>query len=153
MSYNTITLKGDPIKHEATADAGDIYPGYLCELTATGVKKHATLAGNAYPMFALEDDHQGNDVTDVYTISNVVSLGVFPPGSEVYALLADGENATAFTSFLESHGDGELQVIDTDASVGLVKTNSIVAVALESLDLSGSLGTTLASRRIKVMIV
>lgn len=152
MAY-TITLKGTPIKHEAKADAGDIYPGFLCERTATGVKKHATLGGNAYPMFALEDDHKGNDVADVYIISNDVFLGVFPPGSEVSALLADGENATAFTSFLESHGDGYLQVIDADTSVGLVKTNSIVAVALESVDLSGSLGGTLAQCRIKVMIV
>jgi len=72
------------------------------------------------------------------------------PGAEIYALLKNGENA-AIGVFLESAGDGTLQVLDADASVGLVKTNSIVGVALEAVDMSGSSGVD-PSGRIKVRI-
>jgi len=151
MAYNTITLKGTPIVHEAVAAAG-LTPGHLCEFTSAGtVQKHATLGGNAYPMFALENDHEGEDNDHAYVAAEQVQLGVFTAGSEVWALLANGETAV-IGSYLESAGGGTLQVLDADASVGLVKTNSIIGVARTAVDMSGSSGVD-PSPRIRVMII
>lgn len=143
-TYKTIIVKGPWERDEDLADAA-ITPGHLCETTTTGVKKHATLGGNAEKMFAIEDDHQGNDISDAYVAANRVQLAICSPGAVVYALLKDGENA-ARGNFLESAGDGTLQVLDADASVALVKTNSIVGVALEAVDMSGSAGVDPSGR-------
>lgn len=151
MASNTIVLKGPVQRIEGTANAA-ITPGHLCELMSTGkYRKHATLGGNAEKLFAIEDDHQGNGISTDYAAAAQVQMVACSPGAEIYALLNNGENA-AVGNFLESAGNGTLQVLDADASVGLVKTNSIVAVALEAVDMSGSSGVD-PSGRIKVRVV
>lgn len=151
MASNTIVIKGPWERIEGVANAA-ITPGYLCELMSTGkYRKHATLGGNAEKIFAIEDDHQGKKISEAYAANDQLQMAVCAPGAEIYAWLANGENA-AIGAFLESAGDGQLQVLDADASVGLVKTNSIVAVALEAVDMSGSAGVD-PSGRIKVRVV
>lgn len=158
MTSNTIVLKGPWTRIEGTASAA-ITPGHLCEVisTASGLqfhnrwRKHATSGGNAEPIFAIEDDSWGKDVTYDYVAETQVQLMQCQPGAEVWALLADGQTAV-IGSKLESNGDGQLRVVVADASVGAVAGEAIVAVALEALDLSGSLGTTVASRRLHVRV-
>lgn len=152
MAYKTIIINGEPIRIEHNAAAA-ITPGFLCELASTGkAQKHSTAGGTAERMFAIEDENQGKGIGDDYATDNVCLLGIFRPGEEVNALLADGENA-AIGSKLESNGDGYLRVVDADASVGDISIQSVVGVALVALDMSGSSGVDPASQRIRIRVM
>ncbi|UCE65941.1 MAG: hypothetical protein JSU85_13970 [Candidatus Zixiibacteriota bacterium] len=151
MAYKTIKVMGDPVVKEYVA-AGAITPGHLVELDTNGkIQAHSTAGGSAQKRFALEDENQGKEIGDAYSTGNIVKTGVFKPGDEVYALLADGETATKH-SLLESYGDGTLRVVDTDASAGEIAVHSIVGEALEALDMSGSSGEDPSSNRILIEI-
>lgn len=150
MAYKTITIVGTPTKKEFDAGAA-ITPGHLLYLASDGdVEVHATAGGTAAPWFALEDDLQGKEIGDAYTAANRVQTGIFKPGDEVYALLADGENA-AIGSYVESNGTGELRVVDTDASTGDIGVQSVVGVAMEAVNLTAS--AISAAARIRIMII
>lgn len=152
MAAKTITLKGTPVREELVA-AGTITPGFLCERTSSGtVQAHSTAGGNCSAMFALEDDLQGNGITDDYSAADLVQLGNYRNGDWVYALLANGENASN-GDFLESQGDGYLRVVDADASVGAIAVKSVVAQAMEAVDLSDSSGADPSTYRIKVKVI
>jgi hypothetical protein len=152
MAYNTITLKGLPAREERAAEAA-ITPGFLIELTSSDtVQAHSTAGGSAATLFALEDENQGNEIGDAYSADDIVLFGVFAPGMEVYALLADGEDI-AIGDLLESNGDGYLREVDADASAGTIGVQSIVGVALEALDMSGSSGEDPSSQRLRILVI
>jgi hypothetical protein len=137
MAIKTITVKGNPVVEEYTVNAA-LYPGMLCELMSTGnVRAHASAGETAERMFALEDENQGNEIGDAYTASNKGQFGIFRPGDQVYARLANGETAV-IGSKLESNGDGYLRVFVEDSSALTVQVQCIVCVALEAVDMSGS---------------
>jgi len=149
-SNRTVAIKGDPIRKESQAAAA-ITPGQLIELaSATTVQRHSTAGGPCSPMFALEDDHQGREIADNYLADTKCTYGVFPPGAEVNALLADGENA-AVGDWLESNGSGDLQVAIID-SIGVGGGLGVVGQAMEAVDLSDSSGGDPATRRIKIAV-
>jgi hypothetical protein len=151
MAYKTIKIKGDPMHLELVAAAA-ITPGHLCEVDSAGkLAVHSTAGGTAAPIFAFEDENQGNEIGTAYTASNQAVALVCSPGCEVFAILANGENA-AIGNFLESQGDGTLRVVDADASVGDVGVQSVVGVAMEAVDMSGSSGVD-PSGRIRVMVI
>jgi len=154
MANNTITLKGDPVRGEALA-SGSVTPGFLLEMTsatADTVVAHNSAGQNAEKMFALEDELQGNKITTAYATTKLVQYGIFKSGDEVYALLANGQSATK-GGFLESDGAGSLNTHSAD-SAGIVEYPlAIVAVALETVDLSDSSGADPSTYRIKVRIV
>ena len=140
MAYKTIKLAGDPLHKERLAAAAGIYPGMLVELNSSDkFQVHATAGGTATPLFVLEDENQGKEIGDVYTSGAVCLAAVFGQGDEVLARLANGETAV-IGSLLESNGDGYLRVVDADASYGAIGVQSIVGVALEAVDMSGSSG-------------
>ena len=148
MAIKTITVKGDPVVDEYAAAAA-ITPGHLVEIASTGkVQVHSTSAGPARTCFALEDDLQGNEIGEAYAADDRVQVGTFKPGDRVFALLADGENAS-IGSKLESNGDGTLKVYDGTASAGDLQT--IIGEATEAVDMSGSSGAD-PSGRITVLI-
>ena len=152
MANNTISLKGAGIRLERAAAAA-ITPGFLVELTsADKLQAHATAGGTAAPIFALEDENQGKTIAQAYTTGDLVLASIHSPGDEVYALLADGETAV-IGSKLESNGNGYLRVVDADVSVGDIKVQSVVGIALAALDMSGSPGEDPSSQRIRVMII
>jgi hypothetical protein len=151
MAYKKIAILGAPVIKEYTANAA-ITPGHLCELMSTGkARVHSTAGGTAQKMFALEDSLQGNEIGDAYTAANVSQFGIFRPGDEVFALLYNGETAV-IGSKLESQGDGTLRVVDADASTGDVGIQSIVGIALQAVDMSGSSGVD-PSARIRIEIL
>lgn len=151
MPYKTIAIVGTPTFAEFDA-GGAITPGHLLYLASDGdVEVHATAGGTAAPWFALEDDLQGNEIGDAYSADNRVKTGIFKPGDQVFALLFNGENA-AIGNYLESQGDGTLRVVDADASAGDIGVQSVVGVALEAVDMSGSSGVD-PSGRIRIMII
>ena len=147
MAAKTIILKGHGVRREAVANAA-ITPGHMVEIMSTGkVKVHATSEGWGAKMFAVEDDLQGKDIATAYSAGAPCQYNVMAPGDEVYAILANGENA-AIGDKLVSAGDGTLKEATSEANF-----DSIVGIALEALDLSDSSGADPASARIKVMIV
>lgn len=168
MAKNTIKLKKymDVIIEKEAAAA--ITPGMLLELTsADKVQAHSSAGQNVVPpMFALEDELQGNGIDDAYASGDPVQVWVAQRGEEVYAILADGENVSIGDP-LESNGAGYLQkhVADAEswdsaapAGAITVYPSQIVGVALEALDLSGSSGEESGgalgyNKRIKIMVV
>ena len=154
MAYKTITVMGEPVRKELTATAVAITPGFLVERTSTTgqCQAHANAGLNAVRMFALEDENQGKEISDAYAVSALIQVGIFNAGDEVYALLADGQNA-AIGSFLESNGDGYLKVHAADSAGVVEYPEAIVGQALEALDMSGSAGEDPASQRILIEIM
>ena len=154
MTKRTVFLKKYlDIKIEKEA-VGAITPGMLIELDSSDkVKAHATPGGNAFPMFAVEDEFQGKLITDDYAIEDVVQCWIPTRGDEVYAVLVKGGTAATIGSLLESAGDGSLQVHAADDSTSANTTNQIVAQAIEAVDLSDSSGADPATYRIKVRIL
>ncbi len=92
-------------------------------------------------MFALEDELQGKGIDDAYAVSAQIQCWIPGRGDMVYALLEDGEDVEV-GEFLESAGNGKLQVLTTGQPIG---------VAVENVDDSGSSGAD--TGRIIVQIV
>jgi hypothetical protein len=165
MAYNTIKLKKYlDIIVEKVAEAA-ITPGMLIQEGPDGVSPHATAEGNALPMFALEDELQGNGIDDAYAADDQVQCWIPQRGEEVYAILADGYDV-AIGDWLASNGDGYLRLHVTEveswevseAGKVTVYPLQIVAQALEAVDTSGSSGeessgTLGYAKRIRVRIV
>jgi hypothetical protein len=152
ITPKVIILAGDPIYKELPLQALDVYgdggitPGYLCERTLTNeVKPHATAAGKAAPMFAIQNSiYEGRNINTVYeTDGETVFLAYCRPGDEVYAWLAagSGNDTTGAGTLLASNGDGTLKVSSTNP----------VARALEDID--NDPGTGGAAVRIKVEVL
>lgn len=155
---NTIKLKNYLNVFEEYEAAGTIKPGMLLEYDSDKkVNVHSDAGGNAVPLFALEDELQGNGIDDDYSSGDQVQAWVPQRGEQVYAILKDDENVSA-GAYLVSAGNGELQEMtdyDTADSFGDAESRmSIVGQALEAVDLSDSSGTWSESRRrIKVRII
>ena len=139
MAYNTIILKGDGTQVEALA-GGAITPGHLLSRATAGtLVVHPNAGQNAEPLFAYEDELQGKPISTAYASGARVLARLMRLGDQVYALLANGETAV-IGSFLESAGDGTLQVVPTDSAGEVKYPASVVAVALEAVDMSDSSG-------------
>lgn len=126
MAYNTITLKtrGAPLLKEAQAAAA-LSPGYLLYRTsANKFAKHATAGQKVMPLFALENEATGADLTTAYATNDTVQAAVFETGEEVYAKLAAAAPAIVVGDYLESAGDGTLRKVLglTDSSGGTANT-------------------------------
>ncbi len=157
MANKSIILKSDVYPYERKATAATITPGMLCEHNGGLVRKHSTAGGTAAAIFATEDELQGNAITDDYAASSRVQLKHFRPGDEVLALLANGQAAVDGT-VLVSDGLGFLKADPGEASgpisgAELTAHGGIVAIALESLDMSGSDAVDPASQLLKVRII
>ncbi len=133
-TYNTILIETNGVDvpvREASADAA-ITPGHLCELTATGIKVHATADGGHPALFALEDpftDPSSTKAVDTaYAQYDRVRYMYAQPGQLIYALLATSNNA-ALNSPLSSNGDGTFKVITPGASI---LADAVVAYAAEA---------------------
>lgn len=171
MAYNTIKIKKYLDIVEEGYASTTITPGMLIEPTGTvsngqeQVRPHNTAEGNAMPMFALEDELQGNNIDDNYSSDDKVQYWIPQRGEEVYAILAD-EYDVDVGDWLASNGDGYLRkhTAETESwgvsEAGSVTVNplQIVAEAREAVDTGGSSGEESSSilgyaRRIRVRIV
>jgi hypothetical protein len=151
---NTIKLKNYlNVFEEFVANAG-ITPGHLVEVMSTGkVRVHTTAEGNVLPMFAIEDELQGNDIDTAYVAADQVQVWIPTRGDIVNAILADEENV-AIGDFLTSAGDGTLKKYDPAASAAVIENPAlIVGVAVSALNLSSSSAATIAATRIAVRII
>lgn len=138
-----IHLKGPFAMQEEGRAAATIKPGMLISLDSAGtLVPHPTAGGNCEKLFALEDALQGRTIDIDYTSGELVFYLKAEPGTEIYALMAPGEDAE-IGEYLSSNGDGSLQVV--------ASTEARLAVALENVDLSDS--AEAANGRIKVRIL
>ena len=136
MSNNTIILKGEGIRKERIANAS-ITPGHLVQVMSTGkLRAHANAGGHAQKAFAVENDLIGAGISTAYGATSRVQYEVMERGSEVYALLANGQNVASGDP-LESAGNGELRKYIHDSG-GLDTTNNIVGYAVDAVDMSDS---------------
>ncbi len=160
MAKRTIKIKDYlKVNVEYIASAA-ITPGHLLELaSATTVKVHANAGQNVLPMIALEDELQGNAITDAYAAADRVQCWIPQRGDVAYMILKNGENVSA-GDFLESAGDGTLQKhtpdteslgADSSGNITTIYTNQIVGIALEAVDMSDSSAAD-PTGRIKVLI-
>ena len=132
MAKNTIKVKKYlDVVEEYTSTAVAITPGTLLMLNSTNLVAACTATtGPVLPMFALEDELQGNGIDDDYAVSSKIQCWIPTRGDEVYALLEDGETIV-IGDFMESAGDGKLQKYTS---------RPIIGVAVEAVDDSGSSG-------------
>jgi len=145
---NRIHSKGAFRYEEFDAGEAGIYPGMLLEVNSSGdVIKHNTEGARAEKMFAQEDALQGKTVDDVYTANNPVGCILPVSGSEVNALIEDGQDISIGEELI-SAGNGCLKsASDLESGETL---SEVIAIAAEACDLTGS-GTsnTLAAVRVK----
>jgi hypothetical protein len=140
MAKRVIALQGNPIQYEDWAAAEAITPGQLVNLNGSGLLiKHATAAGPAAKMFAMERDEMGDNIDVAYAIGDTVKVGAFHAGQRVNAFIASGQNITV-GAFLESAGGGNLRVF----AAGIV-----LGQAVESVNNTAGPGAS----RIRVQIV
>ncbi|MBW1723512.1 MAG: hypothetical protein JRJ78_15830 [Deltaproteobacteria bacterium] len=150
MAFRTIVLKGDPIRKEAKA-GGTITPGHLLYYSAADtVKVHASSGQPTGAMFAIENSLEGGEIGDDYSTGDRVQYVHARPGDEIYAWLKDGENVSV-GDYLQSGGNGDLIKYVASSAGKIEYPNSIVAVALEAVNLSASSNTT--HGRIKIAVV
>lgn len=135
---NTIVGKKYVHIHDEKIAAGTITPGMLVQRTsADKVIAHSRAGGPVNPLFAIEDENQGNDINDNYLINTLVKLWRPVPGEQVYAIVDDNSTQDiAIGDFLESDGSGRLRRVDNElSSAGNTEFPShIVGVALEAVD-------------------
>ena len=139
---DTILIKGDAwVTHEEVASVA-LTPGEFVTFNST--RQFALpAAGDTLKMIAIEDDIQGNEISDDYAVNNIARAAVPQPGSIVRAILTDGQNVPIGRE-LELDGNGTLITIGS---------NDAIAIALEAVDASDSAATPVASRRINVIIL
>lgn len=139
MSYKTISVDVSGPRKEGKG-VGAISPGHLLERTsiARSVQVHSTAGGNVTPkIFAIEDDLQGNGISDAYSTGNRIQMIVAYPGDQVYARYPTGVGYTpAVNDKVVSNGDGTLRRYQAyEDSSGLGETNPsecIVGVVVEA---------------------
>lgn len=157
--HSVIIKKYSDVIEEFIASAA-ITPGHLVELyptTAGEIRVHSTAGGNVLPMFALENELEGQGIDDAYAHEDPVQVWVPGRGDIVNAILADGQHIE-IGDFLESAADGTLTKHTADAwtshNTGTVYAAAIVGVATEHVDVSGSSGLhPVSGLRIKVRIL
>jgi hypothetical protein len=143
MAYKTIKLKNySNIFIEGEANAA-VKPGMLVELMSTGkFRAHSGAGKDALPQFVLEDVMQGKTTGDAFVAGDMIQIWIPGRGDEVAALVADEQNI-AIGDFLISNGAGYLTKYSPESwesndaqQANSIYTNSIVAQALEALDLT-----------------
>lgn len=132
----TIILAGDGVRREGVA-GGTITPGMFISGPDSALVPHDDAGNFAQAAVALEYDLTGRGIDDDYSSGDQVLYSVLKEGSEVYAILADGQDVAA-GALLTSNGDGKLK----EAAA----TNFVVARAKEAKTASGD------DERIRVVI-
>ena len=138
----TVKIKNYSDIMEEYVAAAALSPGMLVEPTpsATTIRKHATEGGNAIPMFAVENELEGEGLTDAFAAGDQVQVWIPGRGDIVYAQVEDEQNI-AIGDFLESNGAGYLQLHEEDSADSddafVSYTGQIIGQAIEALDLSG----------------
>jgi len=153
MARNTIRLMDYSNKFKERTLKEAAYAGMLVEETSNDgqVQLHTPAEDNEpQRMFLMEKELEGKGIDEELAADERVQVWFPDPGDEVYAILADGQDAARGMK-LASNGDGTLLIADV--------AGATVAYSLEAVDTSAS--STYESegprgdftRRIKVEVV
>lgn len=138
MAKLTVKLLGEPIQNEDDKAAEAITPGHLLTHDSNGdLIKHATAAGYASRLFAMEREEMGDDMNVAYAAGDTVKAGAFHQGCRINALVDSGVTAVKGVTYLESAGNGTLRAWTNGERI---------AKALEAI-------TATATSRLRVEIV
>lgn len=152
MAKKTIKLKNYSKVVEEMVAVGVITPGMFLEETSAGlVQAHSGAGANLIQMVATEDEMQGKSISDDYAVGYPVQVWIPGRGDQVFAILEDGETIV-IGDFLESAGNGKVQKHVDDLAAADNKTNQIIGVAIEAVDMSDSSGAD-PSPRIAIRII
>ncbi len=146
----TIFLSGEPNRFEAEA-GGAITPGHLIEINSSGnVVVHNTAGGVCPAWVAMENDIGGDDIDHAYASGEIVLYNACRAGDEALLTVANGENI-AIGDRLQSNGNGEVQ--EAADETGSMIAGSMVAIALQAKDMSGSSAVDPSNARIRARII
>jgi len=163
MAKNTIKIKNFSDVNEEYEASEACTPGMLVEPVpgATTIRNHATQGGNVLPMFAFENELEGEDIDDDFAAGDKIQVWIPGRGDIVNALLRD-EETIAIGDWLMSDGEGRLMelAITAGESGEVEATRPAVGVAIEAVDLStlpegseSSAGGEYHNPRIQVRII
>jgi len=139
---DTIIIKGEAwVTHETEASV-ILTPGEFVIFDGSG-EFALPAAGDLSKLIVIEDDLQGNEITDDYAVNDRVRAVFMQPGSVVQAILTDGQNVPI----------GRELEVDANGTLITIGSNQPIVVAMEAIDASDSAATPVASRRIEVMIL
>lgn len=105
---NVITLRGEPIVDEQNTASEAITPGHLIEIDTNEWRKHATSGGAAAPIFAMERDELGKEISVAYADGDYVKAGYYAKGDRVNAIIPSGQDVSEGDE-MESDGAGRLK--------------------------------------------
>ena len=109
---NVILLYGDPAFNEKQATSVAITPGMLLQVTSGDLYEANSTAADtaAAPIFALQDELRGGEITDDYAVDAILTAITISQGHRVLAI---ANAAVAIGEFVESAGNGKLRVRTT----------------------------------------
>ena len=114
----TIFLKGHQVQKEGQASAA-LSPGDLVERGGSNdFRKQSTAKGVCSPMFAVENDLIGNEITDAYAANDNVVVVYALPGAEINARVAASATAIVANDALAAAGDGTLKTLTDGQIIG-----------------------------------
>ena len=121
----TIIVAGNGLTKEAVA-AAEIKAGMLVERVADGkVQPHSTGGGAGTASFAVEDDHQGKTIDDVYAVDDRVILEYAVKGEEINAIAG---GAIAEGDLIASAGDGKVvKWVSDNVALGVAVSGAAAA--------------------------
>lgn len=164
---HTVMLTGHYNYPPERVSSEAITPGHLVEIVPSGgsagkLRKHATAAGDAMSMFAVESlipslaNSQTEPIDLAYASADSVRYVIGEAGAEVYAWVPASATAIKDGDQLVSNGDGTLkkyvpQATDQAGSgTYTIQVASVVARAAEDLDNSAN---SVTAARIRVRCV
>ena len=163
MAINTVKIINFSDVNAEYDAAEATTPGMLVEPTpgAATIRVHATLGGNVLPMFAFENELEGEGIDDDFAAGDKIQVWIPGRGDIVNALLRDEQNI-AIGDWLQSDGEGRLMelAITAGESGEAEAIRPIVGQAIEAVDLStlpegseSSAGGDYHNPRIQVRII
>jgi hypothetical protein len=138
-AHNTVLIKGRGIRKEFKAGAAGIMPGHLLTLNTSGQAiVHATAAGNAARLFAVENEVVGKEISDAYANGDNVIAEHLPSGAEVNAFVIANGAAIVIGDYLESGAAGGLRKTTANAATADTQRSGVIAQAMEAVDNSAN---------------
>lgn len=136
---------GNSYFREEREAAAAITPGTVLLLNSSDQYVVNTITALGVPRrFAVEDDLQGNEISDVYASGSRVQANVFQAGCEVLGIAVDGTPAIVIGDPIATGAAGELVKAATFATA--------IAIAKEAIDVSGG-SVALVDRRFVIEVI
>lgn len=141
MAIKTIMVENHGMIRKEAGASGTITPGHLLMRDSSGyVKVHNAAADVAQKMFAIENDPEGNTITDTYvsTSNEMVQFVVCRPGDVVLGKISANSPSMDIGDYVMSYGDGTLQkytataYTDSSAATGQLYYGTIIGQMLEA---------------------